>query len=80
MRRNQQALHAALPLALFRTCSFLRLKKRNRIRFRHWQRRSGARLHSFCFADRLPLSAANNRPKRVRQAINERNFHVRYRG
>jgi len=43
----------------------------------HWQRRSGARLRSCRFADRLPLSAANARPKRVTQAINERNFHVR---
>ncbi len=31
----------------------------------HWQRRSGARLHSCRFADRLPLSAANARPKQV---------------
>jgi hypothetical protein len=30
----------------------------------HWQRRSGARLHSGRSADRLPLSAANARPKR----------------
>jgi hypothetical protein len=30
----------------------------------HWQRRSGARLHSCRFADRLPLPAANARPKR----------------
>jgi hypothetical protein len=29
----------------------------------HWQRRSGARLHSGRFADRLSLSAANARPK-----------------
>jgi len=30
----------------------------------YWQRRSGARLHSCRFADRLPLSAVNARPKR----------------
>jgi hypothetical protein len=29
----------------------------------HWQRRSGARLHSCRSADRLPLSTANVRPK-----------------
>jgi hypothetical protein len=29
----------------------------------HWQRRSGARLHSSRSAGRLPLSAANVRPK-----------------
>jgi hypothetical protein len=31
----------------------------------HWQRRSGVRLHSCLFADRLPLPAANARPKQV---------------
>jgi hypothetical protein len=36
----------------------------------HWQRRSGARLHSCRFAHRLPLSAANARPKRI--------HHIRY--
>jgi hypothetical protein len=30
----------------------------------HWQRRSDAWLHSGRFADRLPLLAANARPKR----------------
>jgi hypothetical protein len=36
----------------------------------HWQRRSGARLHSCRFAHRLPLSAANARPKHI--------HHIRY--
>jgi len=31
---RREADPAALPLALFRTCSFLRLKKRSRVRFR----------------------------------------------
>ena len=33
----------------------------------HWQRCSGVRLHSCCSADRLPLPAANARPKQVQK-------------
>ena len=35
----------------------------------HWQRRSGARLHSYRSADRLPLSATNTRPKRINPSL-----------
>jgi len=35
----------------------------------HWRRRSGARLHSYRSADRLPLSAANARPKRINPSL-----------
>jgi len=62
---RREADPATLPLALLRACSFPRLK--NAVAFAsvcHWHRRSGARLHSGRSTDRLPLPAANARPKR----------------
>jgi len=41
-----------------------------------WQRRSGARLHSHRSADRLPLSAANARPKRIAGITNFRHGFI----
>jgi len=51
---------------------FLRLK--NAVAFAsicHWQRRSGARFHSSRSTDRLPLPAANARPKRDLENVKE---------